>query len=75
MPKDVKVIKKKTVVVKRKKHRVHWSKIVKVHQLDDSEEDRRSIWMKIAADRARVRRRMQRVAAVLEPVLMKHYQR
>jgi hypothetical protein len=60
---------------KRNKRSVHWNEVVKIYQLDDFEEDRRSCWLTIAADRARFRRRMQCLALVLEPVLMKKHRR
>jgi hypothetical protein len=55
--------------------RVWWNSIVKVHQLDDIDEDRRSEWIATAADRERFRQRIQNVSVLLEPVLNRQFQR
>jgi len=53
--------------------RVRFNLTVTVHELDDSYEDRRSVWIAVAANRQRFRRRICRTAVVLEPVLTEEH--
>ena len=48
---------------------VRFNLAVTVHELDDAYEDRRSIWMFVAADRERFQHRIRCTALVLEPIL------
>ena len=54
---------------------IRWNPIVKVHHLDDVDEDRRSPWITAAADRARFQQRVETMNAMLRPILTRHYER
>ena len=49
--------------------RVRFSHLVRVHVLDDCDEDRRSPWMYVALRRYRFQRRIQLLSHVLEPIM------
>jgi len=49
--------------------RVRFSRLVRVHVLDDCDEDRRSPWMYVALRRYRFQRRIQSLSHVLEPIM------
>ena len=53
---------------------VRWDPVVRVHQLNDWEEDRHSSWIFVAADRARFQKRIERTSIVLQPILNRKYQ-
>jgi hypothetical protein len=55
--------------------RVSWDNVDIVYQLDDAYEDRRTIWVVHATDRARVRLRIKKASAMMDPVLIKQRQR
>jgi hypothetical protein len=48
---------------------------VKVHNLDDMEEDRHSPWIAAAVDRARFQHRIEKSDILLGPLLTKQYER
>jgi len=57
------------------RRRVRFSRLVRVrvHVLDDCDEDRRSPWMYVALRRYRFQRRIQSLFHVLEPIVsMEH---
>jgi hypothetical protein len=55
--------------------RIRWNPVVKIHHLDDLEEDRHSPWIAAAVDRARFRQRIETIGNLLQPILTRHYER
>jgi hypothetical protein len=55
--------------------RIRWNPNVKVHNLDDMEEDRHSSWIAAAVDRARFQQRIEKNDILLSPILTKQYKR
>jgi len=49
--------------------RVHFSRIVIVRTIDDTDEDRHSEWMRYAIDRQRFKRRISILAPIIERIL------
>jgi hypothetical protein len=53
--------------------RIRWNPVVKIHHLDDLEEDRHSPWIAAAVDRAQFRQRIETIGNLLQPILTRHY--
>ena len=53
--------------------RVRFCRQVTIYYLDDKDEDRRSLWMRLAVNRHRFSQRIRRLSSVLEPILSEQH--